>query len=37
MWNLFRRKPAGELFPKPAWPPIQNLDSIDISGKRVDG
>jgi hypothetical protein len=24
-------------FPKPAWPPIQNLDSVDITGKRKDG
>ena len=24
-------------FPKPTWPPIQNLDSIDLAGKRHDG
>ena len=37
MWNPFRRKPVGEPFPKSAWPPIQNLDSLDIIGKRTDG
>lgn len=24
-------------FPKPEWPPIQDLESIDITGKRKDG
>lgn len=24
-------------FPKPEWPPIQDLDSLDIVGKRRDG
>jgi hypothetical protein len=24
-------------FPKPQWPPIQNLDSIDLAGVRRDG
>jgi hypothetical protein len=37
IWNPFRRKPVAEPFPKPAWPPIQNLDSLDIIGKRTDG
>jgi hypothetical protein len=37
MWNPFRRKPAEEPFPKPEWPPIQELDSIDLTGKRRDG
>jgi hypothetical protein len=37
MWNPFRRKPAEAPFPKPEWPPIQELDSIDITGKRSDG
>jgi len=32
MWNPFRRKPA-----RPKGPPIQNLDSIDVTGKRRDG
>jgi hypothetical protein len=37
MWNLFRRKSAEESFPRPEWPPIQSLDSIDITGNRHDG
>lgn len=37
MWNLFRSKPVAEPFPKPAWPPIQNLESLDIIGKRKGG
>jgi hypothetical protein len=37
MWNLFRRKPAEEPFPRPEWPPIQSLESIDITGERHDG
>jgi hypothetical protein len=37
MWNPFSQKPAEEPFPKPKWPPIQELDSIDITGKRRDG
>ena len=37
MWNPFRRKPAEEPFPRPRWPPIQALDSVDITGKRRDG
>lgn len=37
MWNPFRRKPGDEPFPTPEWPPIQSLDSIDITGKRHDG
>ncbi|MBY0461182.1 MAG: hypothetical protein K2V38_27990 [Gemmataceae bacterium] len=24
-------------FPKPEWPPIQDLESVDITGKRKDG
>lgn len=24
-------------FPKPAWPPIQDVQSVDISAKRKDG
>lgn len=37
MWNPFRRKPAEEPFPKPEWPPIQDLDNVAITGKRRDG
>jgi hypothetical protein len=37
MWNSFRRKPAEEPYPKPQWPPIQETDNIDITGKRHDG
>jgi hypothetical protein len=37
MWNPFRRKSAQEPFPRPEWPPIQDLDSIDLVGKRRDG
>ncbi|HJZ55645.1 MAG TPA: DUF6572 domain-containing protein [Gemmataceae bacterium] len=37
MWNPFRRKPAEEPFPKPKWPPIQELDNVDLTGKRRDG
>lgn len=37
MWNPFRRKPVEEPFPKPEWPPIQELDSIDLTGQRRDG
>jgi hypothetical protein len=37
MWNPFRRKPTEEPFPKPEWPPIQELDSIDLTGQRRDG
>jgi hypothetical protein len=37
MRNPFRRTAAGDPFPKPKWPPIQELDSIDITGKRRDG
>lgn len=32
-----RRKPAAAPFPKPEWPPIQKLDSVDITAKRKDG
>jgi hypothetical protein len=31
------RRAAEESFPKPEWPPIQNFNSIDITGKRRDG
>ena len=31
------RKSAEKPFPKPEWPPIQELDSIDLTGKRRDG
>jgi hypothetical protein len=24
-------------FPKPEWPPIQNLESVDLTGQRRDG
>ena len=24
-------------FPKPKWPPIQDLESVDLTGKRRDG
>src|SRR5688572_27402266 len=37
MWNPFRSKPADEPFPVPEWPPIQQLDSVDLTGKRRDG
>ena len=37
MWSPFCRKPTEEPFPTPEWPPIQELDSIDITGKRPDG
>jgi hypothetical protein len=37
MWNPFRRQHARSPFPKPKWPPIQSLDSIDVIGKRNDG
>ena len=38
MWNPFRRlKPDNGAFPKPKWPPIQDLEGIDIVGKRHDG
>jgi hypothetical protein len=37
MWNPFRRQPAEGPFPKPKWPPIQELDSVDLTGKRRDG
>jgi hypothetical protein len=32
-----RRKPAEESFPKPEWPPIQELDSVDLVARRRDG
>jgi hypothetical protein len=37
MRNPFRRKITEEPFPQPKWPPIQELDKIDITGKRRDG
>ena len=37
MWNPLRRKPDQKPFPKPEWPPIQDLDSIDVGRKRKDG
>jgi hypothetical protein len=37
MWNPFRRRETEKEFPKPKWPPIQNLDSLDITGHRKDG
>ena len=37
MWNLFRKTPRAEPFPKPAWPPIQQLDRIDLAAPRADG
>jgi hypothetical protein len=37
MWNPFRRKQSEELFPKPKWPPIQDLNGIDLTGQRQDG
>jgi hypothetical protein len=37
MWNPFRRRKAANRFQKPKWPPIQNLDSLDIIGHRKDG
>jgi hypothetical protein len=37
MWNSFRNESADDGFPKPKWPPIQALDSVDITGKRRDG
>ena len=32
-----RRKSAVEPFSRPEWPPIQDPDRIDITGKRRDG
>src|SRR4029453_11706358 len=37
MWNLFRRQSSAGQFPKPKWPPIQQLDSVDLTAKRRDG
>lgn len=37
MWNPFRRSSDEKLFPKPEWPPIQELDSVDLICKRRDG
>lgn len=37
MWNPFRRSNPDTAFPKPKWPPIQALDSIDLVGARKDG
>ena len=38
MWNPFRRRQNPDTpFPKPKWPPIQNLDSVDITALRNDG
>src|SRR5262245_48133852 len=37
LFDFFRRKRVEEPFPTPPWPPIQSLDSIDITGKRHDG
>jgi hypothetical protein len=37
MWNPFRRKSEAGSFPKPRWPPIQNLDQIDLAAERPDG
>lgn len=30
-------RPHSDDFPKPEWPPIQDLESVDITGKRHDG
>src|SRR5437762_1025034 len=32
-----RRNRDEEPFPEPEWPPIQELDSIDLAAKRKDG
>ncbi len=37
MWSPLPREPDEEPFPKSEWPPIQDLDSIDIGRKRKDG
>jgi Domain of unknown function (DUF3806) len=37
MSSPFLRTPDEESFPKAEWPPIQDLDSIDIVVKRKDG
>ncbi|MFM9961285.1 MAG: DUF6572 domain-containing protein [Planctomycetaceae bacterium] len=37
MLNDVGNSRSDESFPKPEWPPIQNLDSIDVVGRRRDG
>jgi hypothetical protein len=37
MWIPFDRRATTQPFPKPQWPPIQELDRLDIIGKRQDG
>lgn len=37
MSNPFHREPDEAPFPKPKWPPIQELDRVDLTGKRRDG
>ena len=37
MWNPFRRGKASESPAHGKWPPIQDLDSIDLIGERKDG
>ena len=36
MWP-FKRNQDEKRFPKPEWPPIQELDSVDLAAKRNDG
>lgn len=37
MWNLLKRMWSIFSFPIPKWPPIQSVDTIDITGRRDDG
>lgn len=37
MWNLLKRMWSVFSFPIPKWPPIQSVDTIDITGQREDG
>ena len=37
MSNPFRRHDPDQSFPRPEWPPIQDLDRINVTGKRRDG
>lgn len=37
MSNAYNPGEREQPFPSPQWPPIQDLDSIDVTGKRRDG
>lgn len=37
MWSFFRKETTDPSFPQPKWPPIQELDSVDLTGLRHDG